>query len=298
MDEEDDELGEEDDPDWEILQHLTPEQRQAVNALVEDARDDALDQLRIELFETQGIMFGQGAVDGQGQAGDEQTARNQEAEDLDELFEILQPMMDSLPELPTDAPNFAEAMQEQLLEYTTQRVHQFLQLLDQTYDATAHIIAVDFDRERIHFVAQQLIGRIPNPPVVGDNLRQLPTDADMERLLLAVLPHVIIRANLQHIPEDAGAEQADGEEDELYAGPDGLRDGLAVPSEALRNMEHEGHRDGSPSSEPEDTDPTTPMDDPIVAGASAEPGDTAFKEGTGTPSGPPGGWPGVDEELD
>ncbi|KAH7075857.1 hypothetical protein BKA63DRAFT_565907 [Paraphoma chrysanthemicola] len=58
-DEEDENEGEEDDdPDWEVLQHLTPDQRVVVNTLHGVAREDALDQLRITLFETQGIMFG------------------------------------------------------------------------------------------------------------------------------------------------------------------------------------------------------------------------------------------------
>ncbi|KAH7090295.1 hypothetical protein FB567DRAFT_287853 [Paraphoma chrysanthemicola] len=58
-DEEDEEDNEEDDdPDWEVLQHLTPDQRVVVNTLHGVAREDALDQLRITLFETRGIMFG------------------------------------------------------------------------------------------------------------------------------------------------------------------------------------------------------------------------------------------------
>jgi len=56
FDEEDDG---EDDPDWEVLQHLQPEQRVMIDTLRGDDREDALDQLRIELFEQQGIMFGQ-----------------------------------------------------------------------------------------------------------------------------------------------------------------------------------------------------------------------------------------------
>ncbi|KAF2036042.1 hypothetical protein EK21DRAFT_52351, partial [Setomelanomma holmii] len=57
-DEDEDDDGEDDNPDWEVLQHLTPDQRIVVNALHRGAREDALDQLRITLFETQGITFG------------------------------------------------------------------------------------------------------------------------------------------------------------------------------------------------------------------------------------------------
>jgi hypothetical protein len=86
-DEEDD--GEEDDPDWEVLQHLQPDQRVLVNTLNGEDREDALDQLRITLFETQGIMFGQNppppppppAGEEDDEEGDEQ---EDEGEDNDE----------------------------------------------------------------------------------------------------------------------------------------------------------------------------------------------------------------------
>jgi hypothetical protein len=54
-DNEEEEEDEEVDPEWEVLQHLTPEQRTMVNQLPHEARNDALDQFRIELFENQGI---------------------------------------------------------------------------------------------------------------------------------------------------------------------------------------------------------------------------------------------------
>jgi hypothetical protein len=56
---ENEEDGDEDDEEWDIMQHLTPDQRIAVNILHGPAREDALDNLRIELFESQGITFGQ-----------------------------------------------------------------------------------------------------------------------------------------------------------------------------------------------------------------------------------------------
>ncbi|KAH6841822.1 hypothetical protein B0T12DRAFT_319595, partial [Alternaria alternata] len=62
--EDDDEEGEgeddqDEDPEWEVLQHLTPDQRALVNQLPHGPREDALDQFRITLFETQGITFDQ-----------------------------------------------------------------------------------------------------------------------------------------------------------------------------------------------------------------------------------------------
>ncbi|KAH5074864.1 hypothetical protein HBH95_138300 [Parastagonospora nodorum] len=58
-DEDDDETDPElEDEEWEVMQHITPEQRMAVNILHGAAREDALDNLRIQLFESQGITFG------------------------------------------------------------------------------------------------------------------------------------------------------------------------------------------------------------------------------------------------
>ncbi|KAI4657741.1 uncharacterized protein J4E78_006129 [Alternaria triticimaculans] len=59
-DEDDEEEGDaRNDPEWEVLQHLTPDQRAIVNMLPHGPREDALDQHRIELFENQGILFDQ-----------------------------------------------------------------------------------------------------------------------------------------------------------------------------------------------------------------------------------------------
>ena len=58
-DEDEDETDPEvEDEEWEVMQHITPEQRMAVNILHGAAREDALDNLRIQLFEAQGITFG------------------------------------------------------------------------------------------------------------------------------------------------------------------------------------------------------------------------------------------------
>ncbi|KAF1851888.1 uncharacterized protein K460DRAFT_270383 [Cucurbitaria berberidis CBS 394.84] len=68
--------GEEDEEeDWDVLQHLTLEQRMTINVLDGEEREDALDQHRIELMETQGIMFHQG----QPPQDDEQDVNDEEA---------------------------------------------------------------------------------------------------------------------------------------------------------------------------------------------------------------------------
>lgn len=72
---------EEGDPDWEVLQHIEPDERIAINTLLAGARDDALDQLRITLFETRGIMFGQDPPPAQEQQVDEQSEDENEDED-------------------------------------------------------------------------------------------------------------------------------------------------------------------------------------------------------------------------
>ncbi|CAO2651208.1 Nn.00g095050.m01.CDS01 [Neocucurbitaria sp. VM-36] len=88
-DEDDDEGEEEDeDPDWDVLQHLDPEQRIAINVLDGEARDDALDQHRIELMETRGIIFNQGQHPPQiiGEAhdsDDEEGAEDADDEDIE-----------------------------------------------------------------------------------------------------------------------------------------------------------------------------------------------------------------------
>jgi hypothetical protein len=58
LDADEEDEGEEDDDEWEVMQHLPPEQRQAINFLHGQERDDALDNLRIQLFEERGILFG------------------------------------------------------------------------------------------------------------------------------------------------------------------------------------------------------------------------------------------------
>jgi hypothetical protein len=74
---------EEDDEDWEVLQHLEPEQRVAVNVLHAAARRDALDQARIVLFETRGIVFG-----GEQARDDDEVTDDSEGElDEDESYE-------------------------------------------------------------------------------------------------------------------------------------------------------------------------------------------------------------------
>jgi hypothetical protein len=48
---------EEDMPDWDVLQHLSPGNRAIINALPHTHRQDALEMIRIELMEEQGITF-------------------------------------------------------------------------------------------------------------------------------------------------------------------------------------------------------------------------------------------------
>jgi hypothetical protein len=82
---EDDEDDEDDDDeergeDWDVMQHLEPEQRITINFLQGVARVDALDQLRMMLFETRGILFGLGD-DG---SEDSEHDNEEENEDSDE----------------------------------------------------------------------------------------------------------------------------------------------------------------------------------------------------------------------
>jgi hypothetical protein len=92
-DEDEEDFDEEDeggrDPEWEVMQHLTPEQRGFINNLPDRAREDALDQFRIELFETQGITFHQGQgpplpIANPGLEGDEDDEQQDEEEEPEE----------------------------------------------------------------------------------------------------------------------------------------------------------------------------------------------------------------------
>jgi hypothetical protein len=67
------------------MQHLEPEQRITINFLQGEAREDALDQLRIMLFETRGILFGQG--DDDGEDGNEEGEGGGEENDDDDNHE-------------------------------------------------------------------------------------------------------------------------------------------------------------------------------------------------------------------
>lgn len=280
----DEDIREEDDPDWEVLQHLTADQRAAVNALPEEARDEALDGLRIELFEARGLVFGPGPEadeqledsddnedGGEGEELGEELELEQQA--LNELFDILHPMIARLPDLPIGLPNFPQAMRDALAESSPQRVEEFLALMDPTYSPATHTLVVDFDRERVRFVAEALVDR---EAVTGADV---PAVDDVERLLLSFLPHIITRADERQEAEADAGEQADDDHDELFAGPDDIGMGA-----------------GNDSSSADDADPLTPSEDLEVfqgPDAEAERGDAAGKV-----QGTPGGWPEVDEELD
>jgi hypothetical protein len=91
-DDEDDEDDGEEDPDWEVLQHLQPEQRVMINTLHGDDREDALDQLRIELFEQQGILFGQDPppppqLQGDEDEGDEEENEEETDDDIEGVIQ-------------------------------------------------------------------------------------------------------------------------------------------------------------------------------------------------------------------
>ncbi|CAA9960022.1 RING finger domain containing protein [Pyrenophora teres f. maculata] len=63
--------------EWEVLQHLPVELRAMLDLLPADAREDALDQFRIQLFETQGIHFGQF----QGEDNEDDEVEHEDSED-------------------------------------------------------------------------------------------------------------------------------------------------------------------------------------------------------------------------
>jgi hypothetical protein len=83
----DDEDNEERGEDWDVMQHLEAEQRITINVLQGEAREDALDQLRIMLFETRGLFFGQGNHDGEdgNEEGEGEGEREESDNDEEEI---------------------------------------------------------------------------------------------------------------------------------------------------------------------------------------------------------------------
>ncbi|KAF1828664.1 hypothetical protein BDW02DRAFT_584306 [Decorospora gaudefroyi] len=82
---------EEEDADWEIMQHMTPDQRDMVNQLPFGPREDALDQMRIELFEIHGILFNRGhppppPPQGEGEVDD--LGNDEDGEDTDDALAV------------------------------------------------------------------------------------------------------------------------------------------------------------------------------------------------------------------
>lgn len=84
LDDEEEDDGEGDDPDWEVLQHIDPAQRVTINILHGREREDTLDQLRIMLFETQGITFGQDPHAPPGAEEDDDDDEDEDEDDDDE----------------------------------------------------------------------------------------------------------------------------------------------------------------------------------------------------------------------
>lgn len=122
-DEDDDEEG---DIDWEVLQHLTPAQRAMINNLENVAREDALDQLRIELFEQQGITFGQDGLP--------------RGPPRWQPHPFIQPMLQHLLDTfvaraPADEDGAAELIQDAVFEISSDLAAWAVQQLDRAFDA-------------------------------------------------------------------------------------------------------------------------------------------------------------------
>lgn len=77
---------EDDDPDAneDVLQHVNADRRAFINSLDPETREEALDLLRIELMETQGIFFGQPQHNGNNQQFGEDDEESEENENDDE----------------------------------------------------------------------------------------------------------------------------------------------------------------------------------------------------------------------
>jgi hypothetical protein len=304
-DAEDEDDGEEADIDWEVLLHLTPAQRAMINNLENVAREDALDQLRIQLFEQQGIMFGQDA--------EPRGPSRFQTHPL--IQQLLQQLLDTfVARAPADENGASELIQDIIAEVHPGLAAWAVQQIDGAFDAIENpgiedehmrtlaqhftqnrdILALDMDPELLARlgteVAEQLVqqaGRFEDEQ-----------DSDVEEAAEAADPPGIFHGTKPDFAPNLPAAQ-DGNEAPLL--PDGRR---MVPFteahieeflEPLRraDLAMEGDADfdvrvGAEASENEDTGPSTPQDRNLSGGE---------KGGTGNVRSPPGAWPEDDEEL-
>jgi hypothetical protein len=285
-DEEDEFDEEEDDPDWEVLQHLDPNQRIMINNLMPDAREDALDQLRIELFETQGIHFN---TDPPPRLG---APPHIEPQIMPHIQAIVVQLAHEAAtnQGPVADTRYDEITRERAQQITPGTALWMLQQIDRGFDPQTD---QQLRPEQLQDFAQGLQAAVPHPHM-----------PDIQRLFAELIAHLVVRANqLANEQADEQVDEQDENQAPVPANAEVEVDASAAASESddsddsdddddddgdfMIDEEAQGERFADDQSEPDNSDlnderePATPAEEP-------------------KPPlwGPPGGWPaGEDDEL-
>jgi hypothetical protein len=285
-DEEDEEDDEEDDPDWEVMQHLTPAQRIMLNNLTPDIREEALDQLRIELFETQGIHFN---TDPPPRPGAPPHIQPQ-------LVPHIQAIADAAMQEAAARQGPVADMYEHLTRDRAQQIIPgdalfMLQQIDPQFVAGMDGLRPDI---LLNFASSlQPDEEHPNIP-------------DIPRIVEELVPHLIERAS-QRLPDEEG-DGLDEETDENQD-PEGADEDAEVEDDGVESSDDPlGNDDNDDNDDDGDytIDETVPNrfaddqseDDKSDLDDDPGPATPATEEGKPHLWGPPGGWSGdEDEEL-
>jgi hypothetical protein len=214
-DEEDEFDEEEEDPDWEVLQHLTPDQRIMVNNLMRNDRDDALDQLRIELFETRGITF------------EPRLQARVDPQILQHITPLAGRMID---EVAMNQEEIAEAY-EQITHQEAQQISpQIAQQLLQEVDP-------QFNPQQHAQINPQLVQEFTQNWISPRALQQTPLD--MRRLAEELISHLVVRAT-QIANEQVDEEANEQDEDQAPVGEENANDGTVVGDEGSATFSESG----------------------------------------------------------
>ena len=326
-DDDDDNEGEE-DPDWEVLQHLAPDQRITINTLHGEAREDALDQLRIMLFETQGILFGQvaappvpvpqlnpGDVDehnqvgeegeedaqGDGQAGNVSPApaalinwgdddeREDEGSDENESEVDAQDDGDLfIDEEGIQGDRLADDQSEEDQPVAHPSLNRFAPALDEWNASNAGSNDQDEDAVRASVAFFQDLGSETTRELQGD------TSGAPHAGSYSELDMDRVDADLERI---FGSRSTGGDSDAPHAGSYSQPDINDVDArlERIFGGRSTASDANSPATEPEDRRPATPMDLGPLPEMTDEQAEAVVKDGKRRLWGPPGGWPEEDD---
>jgi hypothetical protein len=182
---------------WEVLQHITPEQRVVINNLMPDDRRDALDQLRIELLETLNITFDQAPPLQPGALQPPVIPQGPvEPQTMQQHIEIISWQMGY------DTETSEQISRERAQELSPQSALELLRDMDPDFDPELH---TQIDPQLVHQYVQY-VAQLHIPPLITERLPQIE-----HHLTESFLPLLIERA--AQLPEEQANEQGN-EQDE------------------------------------------------------------------------------------